>query len=106
MSSEAPEYGNITVHFNGAGLVYMRFMQLDAQDSSRFEGRILNPETMQVVRYTEQDVTERVCRKEAVGIPRMGWARLNQMKKVCKTVAEAKAVWNKVGWGPFDPILK
>jgi hypothetical protein len=100
-TKRTPVYGNITIHENTAGLVYMRFVE-DNGDGT-FRGRVMDPSTMRALRWTAEDVTASRCLPHAVGLPVAGWGRLDQIKKVCRTVKKAKEMWNSVHWGPTQP---
>lgn len=93
-----PKYGHITVHRNCAGLAYMRFLEVCQDEPNKFIGRIIDPQTMRVIRYTQEDVDSKRCIPAALGMPVMGWGYLDNIK-YSGPVAGARKFWNSVHYG-------
>ena len=92
------KYGQITIHENSAGLCYMRFMEVCKDDPRKFIGRIMDPQTMTVVRYTQEDLAMGHCVASAVGHPKEGWGYLHTVRH-SGNIASATEYWNSVHWG-------
>ena len=93
-----PKYGHITIHENVAGLAYMRFLEVCADEPEKFIGRVIDPQTMRVVRYTQEDADAGYCIPAAVGHPVMSWGYLDRIKYT-GPVAGARDFWNAGHWG-------
>lgn len=79
-NTTTPRYGQIVAHTNAADVSYGRFLQVCEDDPRKFDCRVVDPSTMQVVRWTEHDVADGRCIPAAVGLPVMGWGWVHEIK--------------------------
>ena len=98
-SKITPRYGQIVVHENAAGLAYCRYLEPCENDPRKFRCRVVDPRTMRVVRWTQEDVDAGRVLPHAVGLPVMSWGWLDRIK-FAGSVAGAREFWDAVHWGP------
>jgi len=100
-NKKTPRYGQIVVHENAAGLAYCRFLDICEDDPRKFRCRVVDPTTMRVVRWTQEDADAGRVLQHAVdlNLPVMGWGWLSEIK-FAGTVKSARKFWDSVHWGP------
>lgn len=96
-----PRYGQVVVHQNCAGLVYCRFVEVCEDDPRKFRCRIMDPTTMRVVRWIQEDVDAGRVLQHAVdlNLPVTAWGWMSEIK-FAGSVGGAQEFWNSVHWGP------